>query len=121
MSEIEEKILDWFVSSADKGISSEAMAAAFLGKAPNAMWAMSGNHPRDPADFNRCLLLLHHVPEARKHMKKVAALSDVWSKLVDRWEEVESCFLDEAGLGWSKDRAAPKTYDMMYSIIHATP
>lgn len=110
---MKDDIWEWLITSDDKGVSSEAMAAAFLGKKPR--WP---GHPLDPSDFNRCLKLLRHAPEAREHMDKVAALSDVWANLVDQWEELERCFLDEVGLNWSKGRnlKASKTYEMMKAI-----
>ena len=113
---MKEDILDWFITSQNKGISSEAMAAVLLDREPDRKWG--SNHPCDPADFNRCLLLLQCAPEARNHMDKVAALSDVWAKLVEKWSEVEQCFLDEVGLNWSKGRSlkARKTYDMMEEL-----
>ncbi len=114
---MKEQIIDWMCNSTNKGISSEAMAAAFLGRKPNENFGFD-NHPSDPADFNRCLLLLEASPEARKHMDKIAALSKTWKKLVDNWDDVEKCFIDEVGLNWSKGRdlSASKTFETMKSL-----
>lgn len=116
MSLVKDKILDWLISSDDKGVSSEAMAAALLDKEPIRKWFT--NHPGDPSDFNRCLKLLRHAPEAREHLDKVAALSDVWAKIVENWDKLEQCFLDEVGIDWEKGRtlSATKTYEMMKEL-----
>lgn len=112
MQELKEKVLHWFVHG-EKGVSSEAMAAAVIGEKPE--WSFS-NHPSDPSDFNRCLKFLSMVPEARQHFDKVAALSERWAKLIARFDEVEQCFLDEAGFNWSKAQSAPKTFALMKEI-----
>lgn len=104
-------ILRWLLTG-ETGMSSMAMASCFADigdrKSP----------PRDPADFNRCLLFLQSVPEARSHLDRLQSLSLAWARLVDRWDEIEACFLEEAGLGWSKGRNAPKTYALMKEILH---
>ncbi len=115
---MKDKIVDWMINSPNKGISSKAMATAFLDKEPDSAWAAFGNHPSDPSDFNRCLLLLQTVPEAREEMHKVAALSKVWKTLIENWDKLESCFIEEVGLDWEKDSNlnATKTYEMMKSF-----
>jgi len=75
-----------------------------------------GSHPYDPSDFNRCLLLLDAVPEIRRHMDKVAEISDAWARLVERWDEVEQCFIDEVGFNWTNGRRASRTYRLMKEI-----
>lgn len=114
---MKEQIIDWMCNSTNKGISSKAMAAAFLDRETEDRYGF-GNHPSDPSDFNRCLLLLKTAPEAKNHMDKVAALSDVWKSLVDNWDKLEKCFIDEVGLDWEKGRniRAHKTYEMMESF-----
>ena len=112
---MKDAILDWYANG-ETGISSKAMASALVDIIPTNQWAKFGNHPSDPSDFNRCLKLLNAVPEARNHMDKVAKLSDVWARLVDRWDELEKCFLDEVGYDWCKAKEAPKTYALMKEI-----
>ncbi len=56
------------------------------------------------------------MPEIRQHMDKVAAISDTWAKLVERWDEVEQCFLGEVGLNWTKGDRASRTYELMKDI-----
>lgn len=108
---MEYKLLNWFATGR-VGASSRAIAQKMmgLGSAPER------SHPRDPDDLNRCLLLLEAVPEIRDHMDEVAELSETWAKLVERWDEVEQCFLDEVGLNWTKGHKASRTYELMKSI-----
>ena len=83
-----DKILEWFATG-ERGVSSEAMALAVAGF-PSSRW--HHNNPSDSGDFGRCVKFLHHVPEARQHMDKVAALSPVWAKLVDEWSSLEASY-----------------------------
>ena len=106
---MKDKILNWF-GTGRVGASSKAMALASIGASND------GSHPHDPADFNRCLLLLEQVPEIRNHMEKIAAINDSWAKLVARWDDVEQSFLDEVGFDWSKASSAPKTYKLMKEV-----
>lgn len=114
---MKDKILKWFMDG-ETGVSSEAMARAFASESQDPKRNEYHSHPSDPADFNRCLKLLHAVPEAKKHMDKVSGLSDIWEKLVDNWEKLEQCFLAEVGLDWSKGRElrATKTYAFMKDL-----
>jgi len=107
---MKDKILRWF-GSGKVGASSKAMALAAVG-IPN-----DGSHPHDPADFNRCLLLLDAVPEIRSRMDFVSDISETWAVLVSRWDEIETCFLDEAGLDWCKKKTAPRTYSLMKAVM----
>lgn len=106
---MKDKILNWF-GTGSVGASSKAMALAVTDVKND------GSHPYDPDDLNRCLLLLDAVPEIRQHMDKIAEINETWKKLIDRWEEVEQCFLGEVGLNWTKANSAPKTYELMKSI-----
>lgn len=74
-------------------------------------------HPHDPDDLNRCMKLLMAAPEVREAFPKIAAASEIWAALIARWSELETSFIDEAGIDWSKARSAPKTYALMKSII----
>ncbi len=108
--DMKDKVLAW-IGTARVGLSSKAMAMAVC-DIPN-----NGDHPWDPDDLNRCLLFLKAVPGARQHMHKVAALSPVWKRLVARWAEIETSFLDEVGLDWCKAQSAPRTYRLMKEVI----
>jgi len=106
---MKDKILRWF-GEGEVGSSSKAMALTSINM-PN-----DGSYPHDPADFNRCLMLLDCVPEIRNHMDKIREISEKWASLVDEWDVVESMFLNEVGLNWSNGSSAPKTYKLMKTI-----
>ena len=87
-----------------------------------AMWLAFGertepNHPHDPDDLDRCLKLLAKAPGLRPLIPKMAEVSPGWAALAPRWAEVEASHIEEVGLGWTKARSAPKTYDLMASIL----
>jgi len=107
---MKEDVLKWFVQG-ETGISSEALAAAICDIAPDDTWAKYGNHPADPDDFKRCVKFLDTVPEARKHLHKAAALSDVWARLVGNWDELEALFREEY-----PTKSAPKLYARMKEL-----
>jgi hypothetical protein len=77
----------------------------------------SRSYPSDPDDLNRCLLLLEKVPAIREKFSAISELSDVWARLIDRWEVIERSFLDEVGLNWTKSNRAPQTYALMKKVI----
>ena len=108
MSDLKSKVLNW-MATGDVGESSKAMALCATGT------ARLKSHPYDPPDFNRCLLLVKEIPEIRDHFDDVAKMSDTWAALIENWNELEECFLDEVGLDWSKGRSlrATNTYEMM--------
>ena len=103
-----------WLATGQVGASSRAMCCwLVLGIAPKSR----SDYPLDPADFDRCLQFLGAVPEARQMLTKMREVSKPWSALVDRWDELEQCHLDEVGLGWSKAHSAPRTYALMKSIL----
>lgn len=106
-----EKILKWFATGR-VGASSKTMACAVIGSQSDE------SYPLDPADFNRCLLLLEAVPEVREHFDKIAKVSDTWKTLIDNWKKLEKMFLDEVGLDWTHGTSAPKTYDFMQELFN---
>jgi len=95
------------------GLSSKCMA----------MWLTFGEKtaerfcPADPSDLDRCLKLLAAAPSLRPHLPKMAEISKDWEALIQRWDEVEASHLAEVGLGWTKAKKAPKTYELMRSIL----
>lgn len=107
---VKDKVMNWLLTGR-VGSSSKAMAAHLCG------YSCEGDYPLDPDDFNRCLLFLQAVPEARPELHRMATVSPVWAALVARWDEIEKSFLDEAGLDWSKGNRASNTYRLMNKII----
>ena len=109
--EMQDKVLEWLCTSNDIGLSSKAMAAAATGHKAQA------DHPYDPSDLNRCIKLCTKVPEVKDNFHLVAELSPTWKKLIERWAELEKCFIEEVGYDWCKGRSAPLTYELIKSII----
>lgn len=108
----EDDILNW-LSFGQTGESSKTLAYRALGKKYKHE---SYSHPHDPADLNRCLLLMEMLPWVRLHLLEMADVSPEWARLVARWDEVEKTFLDEVGLAWSHGKSAPRTYKLMKDI-----
>lgn len=106
-----EKITKWLLTG-KVGLSSKAMASVWLNV------PAYNDYPLDPADFNRCLLLLKAVPEMRSQLWQMAHLSEEWKRLVKSWDEIEKSFLQEVGFDWSKGTHAPKTWELMKSILN---
>lgn len=107
--ELMAKTLRWF-GSGQVGLSSQFMAV-YLTTGSNEGIRVA--YPHDPDDLNRCLLLLEAVPELREHMHKLSKVCDQWSQLVENWDALESCFLNEVGLNWCKGKRARITYKAM--------
>ena len=102
----------WIVSD-HVGASSTAIWSHMMGVTPKRGWS----HPYDPDDLSRCLRLLRAIPEWASRMPEMARRSPAWAKLINRWGEIAACMDDEAGWDWSKARAAPKTYDLMKTVL----
>ena len=105
-----EKILHWLLNGR-VGCSSKVMAACFAG-----IECDEKSHPHDPDDLNRCLMFLDYVPEAKSQTHKLKELSPQWSRLVERWEDIESSFCREFG-GSERVEIEPTTYELMQSVI----
>jgi hypothetical protein len=111
MTETQKQVVKW-LATGRVGLSSKCMA----------MWLAFGERaepyaPADPDDLDRCLKLLDKAPGLRPLIPKMADLTDEWARLVPRWDEVEASHLAEVGLGWTKARSAPKTYELMRMIL----
>jgi hypothetical protein len=109
---LKNNVLQWLLTG-QVGASSRAMATHLCGV------PCDGSYPRDPDDFNRCLLFLEAVPEARDLLPRMAAVSPTWAALVARWAEIEAAFTDEVGLNWRKSDRAPNTYRLMREAIES--
>lgn len=112
MDDTQKNVINW-IATGSVGVSSECMA----------LWLAFGERsqmplePADPDDLDRCLRLLKAAPGLRERLPKMAEVSPRWAALMARWDEVETCHLDEVGLGWTKARTAPKTFALMRSIL----
>lgn len=107
------KILNW-LADGQTGVSSEAMAFTALGVTIEDRWHRCT--PHDPADLNRCLLLVEDVPEIKTKFPEIAALSKGWAILVEHWDELRDMFINEAGRNWSKTQDAPPTFQRMKEL-----
>ncbi len=111
---LDQQIHQW-LAEGEIGLSSQTIA----------FWVGFGvlpedhNHPLDPSDFNRCLKLLETAPGLRPNLHKMASLSPEWSRLIEHWDAIETVFLEEAGLGFTKARIAPRTGALMKELINA--
>lgn len=80
----------------------------------------STQHPHDPDDLRRCLLLLRDAPELRGELHRMAEVSPQWAALVRAWPELEASFEAEAGPGWADGKVggeAPQTYELMLDLL----
>lgn len=109
--ELAAAVIRWMVNG-NVGLSSKTMAFCALGVRQERT-----DYPLDPADFNRCLLLVSRIPEIRNAFPKITKLSPEWHAVIGHWDELESLFISEAGLGWSQESSAPKTYERMDEIL----
>lgn len=107
-------LINW-LAGGRRGISSNTMVQHLTGLPTLRDWRP--DHPHDPDDLNRCLLLLREVPLLRVILHEMSSASRAWASLIEHWEEIESCFLAEAGLDWCNGSSAPKTYELMRKAI----
>jgi len=110
-----QNILDWYIDG-ETGISSKAMAAIACGKAPKDQY---WNHPRDPADLNRCIKLVDKAPEVKEAFGEIAKLSNCWSAIIENWDDLRECFINEVGYDWCNAKRAPRTYKKMEALLDA--
>lgn len=113
-------LVDW-LARGERGISSEAIVTHCLGVDCTKRHVWWSNHPLDPADLRRCLLLLDTVPEARAELHRIASVSRAWRSLYENWDELESLLREEIGedlpfRNWS----APRTYSRMRELLDAS-
>ena len=106
-----------WLANGQRGISSNTMFSVMTGV--DALGDSSPSHPHDPDDLDRCLLLLHAVPELRAKLPLMAKCSPAWAALVGVWDQLESLHIAEVGLGWTKGNSAAETYKLMRTILKA--
>ncbi len=106
---MKDEIID-FLTGPHVGMSSKAICKQSASKT----LIKGASYPRDPADFNRCQICLDQTDIDIEIMRGV---SKEWTNLVDSWNRIKNCFIEEAGYNWNKQRSAPNTYDLMKKII----
>ena len=107
-------LVEW-LAGGSRGVSSNSIVQHLVGL--SACRNGETSHPYDPGDLDRCLNLLAAVPLLRVCLPYMSSCSPEWAALIARWDEVEASHLEEVGLGWTKARSAPKTYDLMRSVL----
>lgn len=97
------KIGEWFRSH-DTGVSSETMAAIFLG-------AKKGDFdgPLDNSDFGRCYRLVKKVPEIREAFRKIGKRVPAFAGILRNWDELARLY--EEG-----DRSRRALYDRIKEL-----
>lgn len=98
----------------DTGLSSRALVMHLSGQSSKLPEYDRRFHPVDPADFGRCYRMLTAIPELRERLHEAKTISPTWSALIDRWDDIEALYLEEL-----PTRMAPKTYDLMDTILNA--
>lgn len=96
----------------DTGLSSMALAAAFLG-----VKGLDPDHPTDPSDLGRCLRLIALVPAVRGCVDTLAGRSRQWAALAAIWDDLADLMEAEVGIDWRKGGRAYKTYDAMQKAL----
>lgn len=100
-----------WLANGERGESSNAIATKLSGI--DCRWDENTTlpHPSDPSDFKRCMKLLDQVPEFRERLNEMKEVSEVWSKLVDNWDEFERLYYKECDTGM-----CPELFDRMKDI-----
>lgn len=117
----QQKIAEWLLWGA-RGESSMTMAAVALGgdglqyhKRYNSKFA-GPRAPLDPADFQRCHMLLEDVPEIREDFDAIARACPEFAPILACWDELAAIYESERDL-----REAPKLYARMQELRPASP
>ena len=105
---IPEAALRW-LRNRDTGTSSLVIYEVMTGH--KQALPVGHGHPWDPSDFGRCFRLLKLVPEWRNRLHEVAERFPSWSPFVERWDEMERLYEEEAPSG-----RAPRLYRLMKEL-----
>jgi hypothetical protein len=89
-----ESFIQW-LANGERGLSSNAIATKLSGidcmlYEPRGWETLL--YPSDHDDFKRCMKLLDQVPEFRERLYEMKDVSEVWSRLVDNWDEFEKLY-----------------------------
>lgn len=105
-----------WLAQGERGMSSEAIFSNLTGTTIGDRDDADA-HPHDPADLRRCRLLLEAVPSLQAKLPSMAAVSPVWGRLVDAWDEL-CALMDQESPAWrDKGGSCAKTYARMRAII----
>lgn len=105
----------------ERGASSEALFT-WLSGVNITRGSMDGvahtDHPRDPADFRRCRLMLEACPELAAQLNEAAGMSLEWSVLIQLWGTICDT-MDAEAPDWREatSQPAPNTYQLIKMAI----
>lgn len=103
---------EW-LATGNRGLSSEAIFQKLF----EVDLDSDGDHPRDPADLERCRRLLEAVPGLQDRLHEMREVSPQWAGLVDNWKDLCAC-MDKEAPDWRDRRgAAGETYERMRDIL----
>jgi hypothetical protein len=103
------------------GLSSYAIFHRMTGQTPARAPRVTTEHPIDPGDLRRCLLLLEAVPEFKASFRDMRDVSEAWGALVGRWDELLECLVGECPDWHGGDQMAPATHNLMRGILNSVP
>lgn len=112
MSDLSMKVCEW-MSMGKVGISSATMASIALGLKKN-IYSDHFGYPYDPADLNRCRILVKHIPEIRDSFKKIGRRVPGFKPILDNWDELIALLDEEMR---KKTGSAPCTYARMKELL----
>ncbi len=107
--------LKWSLSR-DTGISSQAIVSHMVYGT-----AEVNSHPCDASDLGRCMRLLALIPEWRRRMGEMARYGNGWARLVEAWNQLETLYTKEAGVGLSASDACRQVNKTMIRIEAGEP
>ncbi|MEL7494188.1 MAG: hypothetical protein AAGJ95_09530 [Cyanobacteria bacterium J06554_11] len=108
MDSTEKRLVQWFLTNRT-GVSSKAIVAAITGC--NYKPITRPCTPKDVSDFQRCLVLLTHIPEWKDRLFEVAGRYPEWKPFVDGWADLEELYSEERASVW-----ASKTYQRLQAL-----
>lgn len=105
---MKDKILYW-LANGQTGVSSKTIAFEMVD-----IYYGDSCHPLDPADFHRCIGLIHFIPEIKTRLNEMKSVSPQWRVLVDNWNQLEKLLTLE--IAETGKLGAPKTYNLMQEL-----
>lgn len=104
---------EWLIKG-EQGRSSLALFGAFF-----SYGASTVDHPHDPSDLRRCLLLLKQVPSI-PNVEHMRSQSKEWDALADAWSGLTQTLAFECPNWEAGDGSAANTYAAMRRVLDQT-
>jgi hypothetical protein len=103
-----------WLARGERGLSSESIVEAVTGERIGR-YERGVNHPHDPGDLRRCILLIEHVPLVALVFKDAMRdKSPEWKALVAAWDDLVALFREEEAENTGR---APRTYALMREML----